>query len=113
MTDPLEIAALLVIAQRAIDVEDRVTERREHADMLRSAYRLHKLSTGECDRAQFKRGSPEWEALTAATAIEYADREKAKRAEYNARRRLQIAIKSYRRQSVRSGPAAPSFTARP
>lgn len=96
MSDPMRIAALLTIAQLAIDVEDRVVERTEHVELLRSAYKQHKLSLGLGDHVHFKRDSPEWDALTAATAVEYADVEKAKRAEYNARRRLRTAILNYR-----------------
>lgn len=96
MIDPTKISALLTIAQRAIDVENRVIERKEHVEMLRSAYKLHKRTLGSGEYDMIKRDTPEWDALKAATATEYADAERAKRAEYNARRRLQSAIQNYR-----------------
>lgn len=96
MSDPMKIAALLEIAQRAMDVEARVVERKEHEETLRSAYKWHKQTLGMADHVMIKREGPEWDAVKAATAVEYADTEKAKRAEYNARRRLQTAIRNYR-----------------
>lgn len=99
MTDPMKIAGLLEIAQRAMDVEDRVVERKEHMETLRSAYKWHKQTLGMADHDMIKRETPEWEAVKAATAVEYVDSEKAKRAEYNARRRLQTAIRHYRTKS--------------
>jgi hypothetical protein len=96
MSDPMKIAALLEIAQRALDVEDRVVERTEHMETLRSAYKFHKRTLGMNDHDFIKREGSEWDAVKAATAVEYADAEKAKRAEYNARRRLQTAIRNYR-----------------
>ena len=94
MIDPTGIAALLEVAQRAIDVEYSIIERKEHCKTLRGAYKLHKLTLGKDEHKFIKREGPEWEAMMAATTVEYGDAERAKRAEYNARRRLQRAIRN-------------------
>ena len=69
---------------------------RSTTETLRSAYKLHKHSLGKDENYYIKRGGPAWEAMMAATAVEYGDAERAKRAEYNARRRLQTAIRNCR-----------------
>lgn len=93
MTDARDIAALLEIAHRAIDLEDRSIERRDHQAMLNSAYVYYKRTNGI---EAVERDTTEWDAMISATKSEYDDAETAKRAEYNAKRRLQTAIRRYR-----------------
>ncbi|WP_061930190.1 hypothetical protein [Aureimonas sp. AU22] len=88
-----QLTGLLDIARRSIELDDATRQRKAHDEELKSAYVYHK-AVNRLEKVE--RDSPEWAAMMTATTVEYQDAQKAKRVEYNARRRLQNAIRSYR-----------------
>lgn len=91
-TSLAQLTGLLDIARRAIEHDTATRQRKAHEEELKSAYVYHKALKG---LARVERGSREWAVMMNATTLEYQDAQTAKRVEYNARRRLQNAIRSY------------------
>ncbi|VDS08864.1 hypothetical protein PARHAE_02049 [Paracoccus haematequi] len=83
------VYAMLKIAEIAVEVYDLERAAANEKADLHSAYQIFKAVKG-IDRVE--RDSPEWEAMMAETAGEYAASEAAKRKVYNAKRRLKAAI---------------------
>lgn len=87
-----EIPLLLGIAARAIEADTLAHIAAIQKADLNQAYVDHKERAG-CDHVE--RGTPEWEAMLVATAVEYAASQNAKREANNAARRLKTAIRRF------------------
>lgn len=93
MTDPKNIANLIAIAGRAIEVNDRETVLRHRKSALIQAYQDWKAI--HCfDRVE--RDTEDWERMMNATSGQYRMVEKAKQDLKNAKRRLDTAIRRHR-----------------
>ncbi|RSC31222.1 hypothetical protein EGT36_21345 [Agrobacterium sp. FDAARGOS_525] len=93
MTDIASISELLAIAERAIEVSDRETARKEARENLNAAYDRWKEANG-IDHVETD--SAAWDIMMGATESEYALLTDAQSAEKNAKRRLATAIRRYR-----------------
>ncbi|MBS7696290.1 MULTISPECIES: hypothetical protein [unclassified Chelatococcus] len=94
-----QIALLIEIARRAIDVEWYEDERRQCQSDLRQAFQEWK-DARRIDHVE--RDTPNWDALMEATAEPFAELERAKRHARNAKKRLTTAI---RRMNTTGGRA--------
>lgn len=97
MNQAKTLADLLGIAARAVQVTEAEIARKAARVKLNFAYNRWK---SENDVAYVKRDTPEWEAMTEATAKEYVDFDRAQRRERSARSRLSAAV-------IRSGQVQP------
>lgn len=94
MTDIASISKLLAIAEKAIEVDTLKTDHTENLRKLKGAYDRYKKKHGIVDRVDTS--DEEWDRMKVATALEYQDVEKSRRAVYNSERRLATAIRKYR-----------------
>lgn len=95
--DPSSYSLLTDIASRALDVEQFERQRKADRTVLVFAYNKWK-NKNQIEHVE--RDSLEWVQMMVATKREYERLEAAKRAEHNAKRRLQTAIKRYRQASL-------------
>ncbi|MGO4811105.1 hypothetical protein AB4156_16205 [Cupriavidus sp. 2MCAB6] len=93
MITPAQISALLLIADKAIELHGFENDVREAKRTLDEAYLTHKRENG----FGIERDSPAWDATMAATKNEFAAVGHTKRGAHNAKRRLETAIKAYLR----------------
>lgn len=91
MITPAQISALLLIADKAIELHGFENDVREAKRTLDAAYLTHKQGYG----FGIERDSPEWDAMMAATKSEFAAVGHTKRGAHNAKRRLDTAIRAY------------------
>ncbi|WP_432344770.1 hypothetical protein WMC41_16110 [Shinella yambaruensis] len=96
MISAKNIMDLLDIANRALVVDTCEQKRRKAQRDLSAAYDAWK--TEHRIRDHMEAGSPEMERMLTATEAEYDLLTEAKRDEANARKRLQSAIRKYRKQ---------------
>lgn len=92
--DIKNLTALLTIAQRTLDWHAAVTGEKLAWQLRDDGYRKFK---GMHDLDRVERGSVLWNRMLAATKDEHAALVRAKRVTYNARRRLDSAVRGYNR----------------
>lgn len=86
--------AMLAIAQKTIDWHDA----KEAEKPPREAFGMACAAFKRTIRIDFiAKHTPEWDEMCEATADEYAVLAQAERTVYNAKRRLETAIKAYKR----------------
>lgn len=89
----MNVAALVKIANLAIEVDELERLVRIERRDLSTAYSDHKSRTGR--HSGIVRGSSEWDEMMEATKAEYGAVEDAKRKAVNAKRRLKTAIERH------------------
>lgn len=82
---------MMRVAERAIEFVAREAERKAARSTLNDAYARWKARTG---LVRVERNTLDWVRMTKATTAEYEALEAAKKAEYNAMRRLRSAVKA-------------------
>lgn len=87
-----KIAALIAIAEAAIEADLRETAKKHRKVLLNHAYNRWKNERGI---EHVERDSDEWEEMLAETKPEYREFERAKAFEKNSRARLKTAIRRY------------------
>lgn len=92
--DAIKISLLMDIASKAIDADERESQRRLEDDALGASYYEWKEANGITQ--YIERDTPEWTAMMAATSAEYEALQIAKNHEANAKRRLKTAVRKYR-----------------
>jgi len=92
MLDTSKLTHICDIAERALDVHAHEQKRKSAYLTLVDAYQAWKV---EHKIGRVERNSPEWKQMQADTEDEYARFCVARDHEYNARRRLDTAIRRY------------------
>lgn len=82
---------MMRVAERAVEFVTREAERKAARAALNDAYARWKARAG---LARVERNTLDWVRMTKATTAEYETLEAAKKAEYNAMRRLRSAVKA-------------------
>ncbi|RTZ39949.1 hypothetical protein EKL30_16965 [Candidimonas sp. SYP-B2681] len=85
---------MLAIAQKTIEWHDAKAAEAEPRAIVELAYLRFKRSN---DIDFVTKHTPEWDEMCEATVSEYTVLARAQRATYNAKRRLETAVKAYKR----------------